>query len=101
YSVNVTNINTLERSINKLELEVRVKDKMVNADRIGEIIVIDKSDPLIFAVDVIANSLLRHLKKLSSDAPLNIDKSVRDWCLFDNTFIKKLRNDRLPIIDFH
>ncbi|WP_156995470.1 hypothetical protein, partial [Elstera litoralis] len=80
--MNVTNINTLERSINKLELEVRVKDKMVNADRIGEIIVIDKSDPLIFAVDVIANSLLRHLKKLSSDAPLNIDKSVRDWCLF-------------------
>ena len=46
---------------------------------LGEITVVGKSDPLIFAVDVVANSLWRHLGRLPPNALLNNATSVVGW----------------------
>jgi hypothetical protein len=40
-------------------------------------------DERIFAVDVVASSLRRHLGSLQSDAPLNVKAATRGWILHD------------------
>jgi hypothetical protein len=50
---------------------------------LGEISVVGKLDPLVFAVDVVANSLWRHLGTLPESADLNGPMSVADWSLGD------------------
>lgn len=46
---------------------------------LGRITVAGKDDPLVFAADVVANSLWRHLSKLAVDAKLNEASSVSGW----------------------
>jgi hypothetical protein len=46
---------------------------------LGKITVAGKDDPLVFAADVVANSLWRHLSKLHADAKLNAASSVSGW----------------------
>lgn len=48
---------------------------------VGNISVVGKDDALIFATDVVANSLWRHLRTLPPDAPLNSATSVATWPL--------------------
>ncbi|MGO7817922.1 hypothetical protein ACC684_11650 [Rhizobium ruizarguesonis] len=56
-------------------------DPKYDTKRVGKIIVAGKTDPLVFAVDVVANSLWRHLSRVSPDAPLNDAKAVKGWQL--------------------
>lgn len=46
---------------------------------LGRIFVVGKDDPLVFAVDVVANSLWRHLSTLPPTADLNAGESVAKW----------------------
>jgi len=54
---------------------------MLSASRLGGLQVYGKCDPLVFAADVVANSLHRHLAMLAADAPLNVASSVARWVL--------------------
>jgi hypothetical protein len=55
---------------------------------LGKISVVGKDDPLIFAVDVVANSLWRHLCTLAPDAKLNDGASVASWPVGDLVWAK-------------
>lgn len=48
---------------------------------LGELRVVGKKCPLIFAADIIANSLYDHLSSLSPDAALNRPSSIEGWNL--------------------
>lgn len=50
---------------------------------LGEISVVGKNDPIVFAADVVANSLWRHLRALPDKADLNGPTSVEGWPLGD------------------
>jgi hypothetical protein len=63
---------------------------------LGKISVVGKDDPLVFAVDVVANSLWRHLGTLQCDANLNDGPSVADWPLGELVWSK----DHQKIFDF-
>ena len=58
-------------------------DFCLDTRHLGRIDVVGKDDPLVFAVDVVANTLWRHLQTLPSDAPLNHGPSVEGWALVD------------------
>ena len=62
------------------------RDPELNVNKVGSISVAGKSEPLIFVVDTIANSLLYHLNKLPSDAPLNRPLTTQGWELDQITF---------------
>ena len=68
-----------------VEEVVRVKvmgdARELNVTRIGQLTVDDQVTPLLFAADVILNSLSRHLDALSPDAPLNAPSSIEGWQL--------------------
>ena len=51
----------------------------LNTRFLGELHVMDKTDPLMLAVDIIANSLYNHLLSLPSDAFLNHPSSIDGW----------------------
>lgn len=53
----------------------------LNSAYLGTITVVGKDDPLIFLVDIVANSLWRHLSGLPHDAPLHEARSVNNWDL--------------------
>ena len=53
---------------------------------VGAVVVAGKADPLIFAVDVVANSLWRHLSNLHESAPLNDGTGLAGWPLGALTF---------------
>lgn len=52
-----------------------------NVTRIGRLTVDDLVTPLLFAADVILNSLSRHLDTLPPEAPLNAPSSIEGWQL--------------------
>jgi len=49
--------------------------------------IVGKDAPLILAVDMVANSLNRHLKDLPADAPLNIKSATTGWTLADRVLV--------------
>lgn len=53
----------------------------LNTQFLGDLSVKGKTDPLMLATDIVANSLYDHLGHLSTDAPLNEPSSIRDWPL--------------------
>lgn len=53
----------------------------LDVKNIGDLVVIGKEEPLIFAIDVVTNALHDHLSALSSDAPLNAPSSIAGWRL--------------------
>jgi hypothetical protein len=55
---------------------------------LGEIIVVGKDNPLVFAADVVANSLWRHLGTLPAEAALNDGAAVANWPLGDRVWGK-------------
>ena len=60
---------------------------------LGKISVVGKDDPLIFAVDAVANSLWRHLSTLAPDAKLNDGASVARWSLGELVWAKDVHKD--------
>ena len=48
---------------------------------LGELRVVGKTEPLILAADIVANSLYNHLLNLPSDACLNRPSSIKEWDL--------------------
>ena len=61
-------------------------DFELDTRRLGQIDVIGKRDPLVFAADVVANGLWRHLKSLDVDAALNATTSLEGWSLGDRVW---------------
>nr|WP_320144132.1 hypothetical protein [uncultured Cohaesibacter sp.] len=53
----------------------------MDAQNLGEISILGKLEPLILAVDMVANSLYRHLVKLEPNEQLNAPSSIEGWQL--------------------
>ena len=70
-------------------IEMRVLGDEVDATHVGNIVVVGKSDPLVFAADVVANHLWRHLKTASNDAPLNDGRALKGWVLEPITYYNR------------
>lgn len=82
---NVTTVRGWDpRTEEKVEGEISISANApfrLDSKYLGTITVVGKDDPLIFAVDVVANSLWRHLSTLSNSANLNDGASVSGWHL--------------------
>ena len=70
-------------------IQMRVLEVAVDATHVGSIVVAGKTDPLVFAADVVANHLWRHLKTASADAPLNDGRALKGWVLEPITFYNR------------
>jgi hypothetical protein len=64
-----------------ISVSVSGNDLKLDVTHIGNIGVAGKSDPLILAVDIVANALFRHLDGLPAYALLNAPSSVTAWPL--------------------
>ncbi len=58
----------------------------MDALHIGKIVVAGKADPLVFAADMAANSLLWHLGEFPADTPLNNSAALTGWVLKPITY---------------
>jgi hypothetical protein len=83
---NIQTGETITRSYNIKTVCTSHPEMRLHAAYVGDIKVVGKADPLIFAADVVTNSLWRHLSRLSADADLNDVTSVEGWPLRDITF---------------
>ena len=63
-----------------------------NATHLGGITVAGKTDPLIFAADVVTNSLWTHLQSLPEGSPLNVKASLQGWPLSDLAFVEPVES---------
>lgn len=68
-------------------ISISVKDAAGNpaswldCKRLGNLVVLGKDDPFVFAADVVVNSLHHHLRQLAPDSPLNAPGSIEQWSL--------------------
>lgn len=53
----------------------------IDITHLGSITVVGKNHPLVFAADIVANSLNRHLLSLAPNAPLHAPSSIERWVL--------------------
>jgi hypothetical protein len=83
--VKARNLVTGEDEVRSISFSAHA-DFELNTKRVGSIHIVGKADPLIFAVDVVANSVWRHLIALPHDADLNHASSVAGWVLEPITF---------------
>jgi hypothetical protein len=58
----------------------------LDVTHLGQLMVVGKDDPLVFAADVVANALNNHLSDIPSDAPLNAPSSIEGWILRDRVW---------------
>jgi hypothetical protein len=58
----------------------------LDSKHLGDLVVLGKDDPLVFAADVVVNALYHHLKQLPLEAPLNSPSSVAGWSLADRVY---------------
>ena len=61
-------------------------DFQLEATHIGDLSIVGKSDPLVLAVDMVANHLWRHLVQLPPEAQLNAPSSIAGWSLEDRVW---------------
>lgn len=92
--VKARNLETGEDEVRAIELRTHT-DFPLDAIHVRKVVVAGKTDPLVFAADVTANSLWRHLKTLPVDAPLNAASSLAGWPLEPITFCDR-RPDAPP-----
>jgi len=77
--------NPVERKKVFGTIRIEIKDKRgqpiqwLDTKHVGDVVVLGKDNPLVFAADVVVNALYHHLKSLSADAPLNAPSSIRGW----------------------
>uniref|UniRef100_Q07U55 DUF3800 domain-containing protein n=1 Tax=Rhodopseudomonas palustris (strain BisA53) TaxID=316055 RepID=Q07U55_RHOP5 len=72
----------------KAEATIRFSaPKGMSTKHLGSIVVAGKDDPIIFAADVVTNSLWRHLQSLPDTMPLNTQSSVDGWLVPELTFV--------------
>lgn len=70
-----------------IQLSVSAKDfvddaeETLHAQHIGDLVVVGKDNPMVFAADVVVNGLYHHLRSLAVDAPLNHPSSIEGWFL--------------------
>lgn len=72
---------TLSRSVRVTTTCISHPGLKLNVQRVGEIKKVGKTDPLIFAVDVVTNHLWRHLSSLPPTADLNDAGALVNWPL--------------------
>lgn len=84
--VKARNRVTGQRSAGKIEVNVESSINL-NARHLGEVKIIGKNDPLVFATDVVTNSLWRHLDNLPPGTPLNERASVAGWEIPELTWV--------------
>ena len=87
HDVTARNLATGENEARTVEM--RVPGIEVDVTHVGSIVVAGKSDPLVFAADVVANHLWRHLKTASADAPLNDGRALQGWVLEPITYYNR------------
>lgn len=92
--VKARNLVTGKDEFRGIELSSKA-DFELNVKRIGDIHIAGKSDPLVLVVDVVANSLWRHLMALPPDAPLNHKSSIAGWPLEPITYYDRSGNASL------
>lgn len=85
HDVTARNLVTDQNETRSIEMRANA-DFRLDTVHLGTIAVSGKSDPLIFAADVVANSLWRHLKQLAPDAGLNDGAALNGWELEPITF---------------
>ena len=65
-------------------IEISVKAPFeIDVKNIGQLKIVGKDDPFVFATDVVTNALYDHLKALGPDKPLNAPVSVNGWAVAD------------------
>src|SRR5262249_18261277 len=69
------NLQTAQNETRAIKIQANASFRL-DTIHLGSIVVAGKSDPLVFAADVVANSLWRHLAKLAPDAPLNDESAL-------------------------
>jgi hypothetical protein len=78
---------TAHKSIErKITFGVRNPPFPLDVAHLGQLIVVGKDDPLVFAADVVANALNNHLSDLKPEAPLNAPSSIEGWILSDRVW---------------
>jgi hypothetical protein len=77
----LTRNETITRSARITMTSSSHPDLRLNVQHVGEIRKVGKTDPLIFAVDVVTNSLWRHLDALGPTADLNDAGALVNWPL--------------------
>lgn len=98
--ISIPRRNLVSRQTEEIVIETTLNaDFDPDASHLGKIVVAGKSDPLIFAADVVANSLWRHLKQLPRANPLNSLSSIAGWRLEPNTFCDRRPNAPLSTLD--
>ncbi len=80
HEVKARNLATGQDEVRAVEMRAHA-DFPLDAVHVGKIVVAGKTDPLVFAVDVVANSLWRHLQTLPAEAPLHVASSLAGWAL--------------------
>jgi hypothetical protein len=58
----------------------------LDAKHLGDLVVLGKDDPLLFAADVVVNALHHHLRGLPRDAWLNQPSSINGWDLAERVY---------------
>lgn len=94
HEVKARNLATGKDEVRVIEMRVQAGASL-DTTHVGKIVVAGKTDPLVFAADVVANSLWRHLKRLPADAPLHAQSSLVGWPLEPITFYDR-RPDAPP-----
>lgn len=88
----VKGFDLVKQEIVEGTIRIEVKDALgelrtdLDARHIGELTVLGKDDPLIFAADVVANALFYHLSSLQFDEPLNHPGSIKNWVLGNRVY---------------
>ena len=85
HEVKARNLATGQDEVRAIEMRAHA-DFPLDAVHVGKIVVAGKADPLVFAADVVANSLWRHLRTLPNEAPLHAASSLAGWALEPITF---------------
>lgn len=68
-----------EKLAGSITIQVKNAPFELDIKRVGQLTVVGKDDPFIFATDIVANSLFNHLTNLPVDARLNAPSSISGW----------------------
>lgn len=85
YNIKGWNPNTKQKVTGSIGISLTAPIEL-DVKRIGEIKVVGKDDPLVFAADMVANALRHHLSNLPIDAKLNAPSSIEAWTLGDRVW---------------
>lgn len=85
-TVKAFNLNTRKPVTGTITVSVPNSPFELDVKHVGDLVVVGKDDPLVFATDVVVNALNDHLVSLVDAAPLNAPSSVKNWTLEDRVW---------------